>query len=557
MLLAFGSIAARLTALQVGDHRSLEALGLDQRVRTFDLPAARGQILDRRGVPLGITLDARDIYANPALVTDPEGEAVQIAETLGERPKNVLPALEAEGTFAYVARQVDVDVAQRVEDLHLPGIGFLSVPKRYYPAGALAPAVVGFVGIDGTGLAGLEAQYDSELAGVPGERTFEQHDGQPIAQGIDVVKEPIDGTSLQTTLDREMQYQAQEALKDAVEANGAKSGTVIVMDVRTGDIYAMASYPWFDPNNYAHVAANDPARLRNPAVTDAFEPGSVNKVITAAAAIESGTVSITERFQVPDSMKVDEYTIHDSHAHPIETMTLADIVAESSNIGIAKVGGLVGETTLASYLNRFGFGRTTGLGFPGESEGIVPALSDWSDASLATISYGQGVSVTPLQMASVYATVANGGVWVRPRLVSGSVDGSGTSSSAAASPKRRVIEPQTASILTQMLAYAVDNGTGTSAQISGYQVAGKTGTALKPAPTGGYYPDRYVASFIGFLPAGDPRIVVAAILNEPDTIYGGIAAAPLFQQVARYAIRRLGIPTAASVAPPPHVFGLP
>jgi cell division protein FtsI (penicillin-binding protein 3) len=557
MLLAFGSIAARLTVLQVGDHRSLEALGLDQRVRTFDLPAARGQILDRRGVPLGITLDARDIYANPALVTDAEGEADQIAQALGERPKQVLPALETEGTFAYVARQVDLDVAQRVEELHLPGIGFLSVPKRYYPAGALAPAVIGFVGIDGTGLAGLEAQYDSELAGIPGERTFEQSDGQPIAQGIDVVKEPIDGTSLRTTLDREMQYQAQQALREAVEANGARSGTVIVMDVRTGDIYAMASYPWFDPNNYARVASKDPARLRNPAVTDAFEPGSVNKVITAAAAIESGTVSMTQRFQVPDSMKVDEYTIHDSHSHPIETMTLADIVAESSNIGIAKVGGLVGETTLASYLNRFGFGRTTGLGFPGESEGIVPPLSDWSDASLATISYGQGVSVTPLQMASVYATVANDGVWVRPRLVSGTVNGSGTSSPAPASPMKRVLQPQTASILTQMLAYAVESGTGTSAQISGYQVAGKTGTALKPAPRGGYYSDRYVASFIGFLPAGDPRIVVAAILDEPATIYGGIAAAPLFQQVARYAIRRLGIPTAPPVAPPPHVFGQP
>ena len=372
MLLAFGSIAARLTVLQVGDHGSLEAMGLDQRVRTFELPASRGQILDRRGVPLGITLDARDIYADPSLVTDPVGEAAQIADALDERPKQVLPALEAPGTFAYVARQVDLDVAQRVEDLGLPGIGFLSVPKRYYPNGALAPAVIGFVGVDGTGLAGLESEYNSELAGVPGERTFEQSAGQPIAQGIDLVKEPVDGTSLKTTLDREMQYQAQEALKAAVEANGAKSGTVIVMDVRTGDIYAMASYPWFDPNNYAHVAAHDPARLRNPAVTDAFEPGSVNKVITSAAAIDSGAVSITQRFQVPDSMQVDQYTIHDSHPHPVETMTLADIVAESSNIGMAKVGGIVGKTTLASYLNRFGFGRTTGLGFPGESQGIVP-----------------------------------------------------------------------------------------------------------------------------------------------------------------------------------------
>lgn len=555
MLLAFGSIAARLTVLQVGDRRSLEALGLDQRVRTLDLPAARGQILDRRGMPLGITLEGRDIYANPALVTDPEGEAAQIAQALDERLKQVLPALEAEGTFAYVARQVDLDVARRVEDLRLPGIGFLSVPKRYYPAGALAPAVIGFVGIDGTGLAGLEEQYNSTLAGVPGERTYEQIAGQPIAQGIDVVTEPVDGTSLQTTLDREIQYQAQEALKGAVEANGAKAGTVIVMDVRTGDIYAMASYPWFDPNNYARMAAKDPARLRNPAVTDEFEPGSVNKVITAAAAIESGAVSTTQRFQVPDSMKVDQFTIRDSEPHPVETMTLGDIVAQSSNIGIAKVGGLVGETTLASYLARFGFGRTTGIGFPGESDGTVPAVGDWSDASLATISYGQGVSVTPLQMASVYATVANGGLWVRPRLVSGTVDGSGTATLAPASPTRRVLRPETASILAEILAYAVEGGTGTGAQIPGYQVAGKTGTALKADPSGGYYEDRFVASFIGFLPAGDPRIVVAAILDEPATVYGGVAAAPLFQQVARYAIQRLAIPTAPPVALPPRVLG--
>ena len=553
MLLAFGSIAARLAVLQVGDRGSLEAMGLDQRVRTFDLPAARGRILDRRGVPLAISLDARDIYADPSLVTDPEDEAAQIAEALGERPKEIRPALEKEGTFAYVARQVDLDVAQRVEDLHLPGIGFLSVPKRYYPAGALAPAVVGFVGIDGVGLGGLEEQYDAELAGVPGERTVEQaSDGQPIAQGIDVVREPVDGISVKTTLDREIQFQAQEALADAVESNGAKAGTVIVMDVRTGEIYAMASMPSFDPNRFAQA---NPDRLRNRALTDAFEPGSVNKVITAAAAIESGAVSITQRFRVPESMQVDEYTIHDSHPHPIETMMLADIIAESSNIGIAKVGGSVGKTTLASYLNRFGFGRTTGLEFPGESNGIVPALSDWSDATLATISYGQGVSVTPLQMASVYATVANGGVRVRPRLVSGTVDEAGAFTAAPTEPAERVLRPETASILTQMLAYVVEGGTGTSAQIPGYQVAGKTGTALKPAPNGGYYSDRYVASFIGFLPAGDPRIVVAAILDEPATVYGGVAAAPLFQQVARYAIQRLGIPTAASVPQPPHVLG--
>ncbi len=555
MIVAFGGIAVRLASLQVGDRGSLSAIGLDQRVRTTELPASRGEILDRHGVPLAITLDARDIYADPTQVTDPEGEASLIAAALREKPKLVRPALEAEGTFAYVARQVDLDVAQRIDDLHLAGIGFLPVAKRYYPAGSLAPQVLGFVGIDGSGLAGLEEQYDPELAGTPGERTIEvAPDGQPIAQGINATRDPVDGVNLRSTIDREIQYQAQQALASAVAANGAKAGTVIVMDPTTGDIYAMASFPYFDPN---HFADTNPDRWRNRAVTDAFEPGSVNKIITAAAAIGSGDVSTTQRFHVPASMKVDEYTIHDSHSHPVETMTLGDIIAESSNIGIAKVAGVIGKTTLASYVNRFGFGRPSGLDFPGESNGIVPALSNWSDASLATIAYGQGVSVTPMQMASVYATIANGGVWIQPRLVSGTVDDAGVFTAGPPSPENRVLEPQTASILTQMLAFVVEDGTGTSAQISGYQVAGKTGTALKPDPSGGYYPDRYVASFIGFLPAGRPRVVIAAILDEPATVYGGIAAAPLFQQVARYAIQRLGIPTAPLVPVPPHALGLP
>jgi len=555
MVFTFGGIAARLAVLQVGDRRTLSAIGLDQRVRTTELPAARGAILDRSGVPLAISLDARDIYADPSLVTDPVGEAAQIAAVLGTRPRQVLPALEAPGTFAYIARQVDLDIARRVEALGLPGIGFLPVEKRYYPAGALAPQVIGFVGIDGTGLAGLEEQYQSTLAGSPGRSTVEvAPDGQPIAQGIDAVEQPVDGVNLVTTIDREIQYQAQQALARAVRANGAKAGTLIVMDPKTGDIYAMASFPWFDPNRFADA---NPDRWRNRAVTDAFEPGSVNKVITAAAAIESGRVSTTERFRVPSSMKVDQFVIHDSEPHPVETMTLGDIVAVSSNIGIAKVAGVIGPTTLASFIGRFGFGRTTGLGFPGESDGIVPAVSSWSDASLATIAYGQGISVTPLQMVSVYATVANGGVWVQPRLVRGTVDGAGRYTAAAPSPERRVIQPETASILTQMLAYVVEGGTGTSAQIPGYQVAGKTGTALVANPSGGYFANRYVASFIGFLPAGSPRVVVAAIIDEPVTEYGAIAAAPLFQQVARYAIQRLGIPTAPSVPLPPRVLGRP
>jgi cell division protein FtsI (penicillin-binding protein 3) len=338
-----------------------------------------------------------------------------------------------------------------------------------------------------------------------------------------------------------------------VKANHAKGGTVIAMDPQTGDVYAMASYPTYDANTFPTA---DEQATRNTALVDAFEPGSVNKVITAAAAIEEHAVSLTRTFEVPDQMAVDDFTIHDSHPHPPETMTLGDIIAESSNIGAAKVAQQVGKPTMSSYMSRFGFGRTTGTGFPGETPGVVPPLTDWSDATLATLAYGQGLSVSPMQMASVYATIANHGTWVQPRLTTGVIDGSGTFHAADAAPTRRVISAATADTVTRMLASVVQDGTGTLAQIPGYQVAGKTGTALKVDPETGRYGRRYVASFIGFLPASDPQVVIAAIIDEPSTIYGGVAAAPLFQQVAQYSIQRLGITPGDPVALPPSALGL-
>jgi cell division protein FtsI (penicillin-binding protein 3) len=554
MVLAFSGIVVRLATLQVKDHRFFEQAGFDQRLHTVTLPADRGEIRDRTGSPLAITLSARDVYADPSLVTDPVGEAAQIAEILEVKPKVVLPALTADGTFAYVARQVDESVAAQVEALSLPGIGFLEVPKRYYPADSLAAQVDGFVGVDGVGLSGLEAEYEDELAGTPGERVAELgQDGQPIPQGVDTIQEPVDGATLVTTIDRQIQFQAQRALRLAVEANQAKAGTVVVLDPRTGDVLAMASSPSFDPNRFSDAS---PDRWRNRAVTDAFEPGSVAKTVTAAAAIESGAVSLTQRFHVPDQMRVGDYTIHDSHPHPIETMTLGDIVAESSNIGIAKVAQIVGPDWLDRYLRRFGFGRTTGIGFPGETAGDLPAVDAWTDTSLATFAYGQGFSVSALQMACVYATIANDGVWVRPRLVRGTIPAEGSFDRAPDSPSRRVLQPATARILAEILSYAVADGTGAAAAVPGYQVAGKTGTALKPDPSGGYL-DRYVASFIGFLPSSDPRVVVAAFIDEPTTIYGSVAAAPLFQDVARYAIQRLGIAPADPLPLPPHTLNTP
>jgi cell division protein FtsI (penicillin-binding protein 3) len=554
MSLGLAGIVGRLAYLQLRESGAYAELGLGQRLRTIVLPAQRGDIVDREGTPLAITLVARDVYVDPTQVLDPSGEAATIAPVLGLKEKNVREALTGSGTFEFLDRQVDLDVAQRLASLDLPGVGFIPVSKRYYPAGSVASQVLGFVGVDGAGLSGLENEYQSLLAGTPGERTIEvSAAGQPIAGGLDLTHAPAAGADLQLTIDRDLQFQAQEYLRRAVDDNGAKGGTIIVLDPHTGDVLAMASWPTFDPNRFLAASSE---RWRNRAVTDTWEPGSVNKVITAAAALEGGHVGVSERFDVPPVRDVLGYVLHDSHSHPVEEMTLGDIIAQSSNIGTSMVADRVGNEELASMFARFGYGQPTGVGFPGEAAGLMPALSDWTDLTRATVSFGQGVAVTPLQMAAVYATIANGGVWVQPRLVAGTRSSDGTYRPAGESTTRRVLSDETASMLARMLTFVVEDGTGENAQIAGYQVAGKTGTAKK-LDDRGRYTNRYVASFIGFLPASAPRVVVAAVIDEPTTVYGGIAAAPLFQQVARYAIQRLGIAPAPAVPLPPHALPLP
>lgn len=556
MVLALAVIVVRLAVLQVSQAGAYQTKALDQRVHTVAIPAARGLIVDRSGEALALSVDARDIYADPRYVTDPWGTAVQLAPALGLDVRSVAEQLTTDTTFVYVARQVDLDVANRIERMHLPGIGFLPVSKRYYPAGALASQLLGFVGVDGTGLAGLELEYQGLLAGTAGERTQEigLH-GEPIAGGVDVEQPPVPGSTVETTIDRDFQYQVQVALEEAVQANHARGGTVIAMNPQTGDIYAIATYPWFDPNDFEHAKPNTEA-LR--ALTDAFEPGSTNKVITAAAAVEEHVVPLDQRLSVPWTLRVGDFTIHDSQAHAVEHLTLGDIIARSSNVGAVQIAQRLGSARMATYLSRFGLGRTTGVGFPGEASGIMLPLYQWSDTSLATMAYGQGIAVTPLQMLSVFATIANDGRRVQPRLVKGIIGPDGSFRPAAIGPGERVVSADTALMVRRMLAYAVEAGTGTNAQIAGYQVAGKTGTAQIPLRNGtGYATSGYIASFIGMVPAADPKIVIAAILDRPSTEYGGVAAAPLFRQVARYAIARLGIQPGRTIQPPPHALPLP
>jgi cell division protein FtsI (penicillin-binding protein 3) len=555
MALALGGIVVRLAVLQVRESGTYEALGVEQRVRTEQLSAHRAEILDRNGSPLAITLDARDVYANPTLVTDPVGEAGTLAPILGVPRADVIAALRTAGTtFAYVDRGVPIDVATHVSDLALPGIGVLPSERRMYPSGSIAAQVVGVTNVDGTGITGLERQYDGPLAGTPGERTVELSAmGQEIAGGVQIDQEPQPGPDLELTIDRQMQFQTQVYLRQAVAANHAKGGTVIVMDPRTGEIYAMATYPSFDPNAFSTA---DPSHLVNRAVTDTFEPGSVNKTITAAAALSSGVVRPTDTFQVAGTRSIEGYTIHDAEPHGTETMTLGDIIAHSSNVGISLIADRVGNQQLEQTFHAFGYGAPTGVGFPGEAAGIMQPSDQWSAITRATVSFGAGVAVSPLQMAAVYAAIANGGTYVQPSLVRATVGTDGAATPVPAAPRHRVVSAATSKQLTEMLAYAVKDGTGYAAQIAGYQVAGKTGTAKK-VDSAGKYIDRYVASFIGFLPASQPKVVIAAILDEPDTVYGGVAAAPLFQHVARYAIQRLGIEPSAPVALPPHRLAAP
>ena len=443
MFLGLVLIGARLAVLQVGEAQALQARAAAQRVRTVDLPAERGEILDRNREPLALTLEARDIYADPRYVEDPAAAAAVLAPLLAVDRADLERRLADTGTsFTYVAREVDLRLAAKVRKLDLAGIGFLPSSRRTYPAGALAPQVLGFVGVDGVGLSGIEYGYDDVLAGVAGRRTLEvTPGGHPILGGVDSGTPAVPGSTVVLTIDRDFQYRVQAALQGAVEANHAKGGMVVVMDPRTGQVLAMASYPLFDPNAFATA---DQATFRNRPVTDAYEPGSTTKIITAAAAVELGAFDLATRFTVPDHLKVDTYTIHDAHPHAKLDMTLGDIVAQSSNVGIAKVAEELGPTALSRFLERFGLGARTGIGFPGESSGVMLPLDRWSAASLATISYGQGIAASLLQMASAYATIANGGLRVPPTLVAGVIDPGGTYAPRPTGYATRVISEATA-----------------------------------------------------------------------------------------------------------------
>jgi cell division protein FtsI (penicillin-binding protein 3) len=543
----------RLFELQGVDSSVYASEASKQYAQSVTLQADRGTITDRNGVALAKTVDARDITADPLLAktsttTNPGAMAYQLAPILGISQAQLATDLTGKGQFVYLARSVTPAVGDAVMKLGLPGVAAADTKKRVYPNGDLAANVIGFVGTDGTGLGGLELQDQKLLAGKNGKQTLEVgNNGVVIPDGHDNGSAPVAGQSIQLTLDTDIQWKAQHALDGAVQSTGANGGTVIVMQPKTGQILAMASSPTFDPNN---VGSAPTADLGNAALSDVFEPGSTNKVITMAAAIDSGVLGPESPIDVPPTLDRADQVFHDAEPHGEEHLTLAGVLAESSNIGTILASERVGVTKLYDYLRAFGLGQDSGLGFPGESPGILDDPSKWSASQRYTIPFGQGLSVNALQVASVYSTIANGGIRVTPSLIKGYVQPDGSVKPAPAPTQTRVVSQTTATEVESMLeAVTTDEGTAPEARIDGYRVAGKTGTAQRVDSSCSCYRG-YTASFVGFAPADDPQLVVLVVLDNPiNGHYGGTVAAPVFKDVMSFALEAEKVPPTGTKPP--------
>jgi cell division protein FtsI/penicillin-binding protein 2 len=548
----------RLADVQIRQGATLSRLALSQHSETVDAFAKRGSILDRDGAVLVRSLPSESVYAVPSSIDAaavPE-IAAKLAPILGYKIDRIEAALREPEAFRWLKRKIPHDVAKRVRALNIDGIGLKpeETGVRYAPSGRLASTVLGFVGTDENGLDGLEYGFDSYLRGTPGKIRVEADQfGRAIPFGDSTTLErAVPGKTLVLSLDSYLQFEAERLVDATVKRYRAKSGSAIVMDVHTGEILAMANAPDFD---LAHYGSSSPDAWRNRAIVDAYEPGSTFKLITAAAALESGKVTLETAFPARDQLEVGGHTIHNAEdgfmAGSSSTETLEQIVAYSHNVGAAEVGIRIGARTLYKEIKAFGFGDFTHVEFPGENPGIVPPVSDWSGSSLATISFGHGISTTPLALARAYAAIANGGLLLRPRLVHALEDANGkVIYTYAPEVERRVISEKTAAELRNILRAVVVYGTGNpSAKVPGYTTAGKTGTA-QVVENGRYEPGEYVGSFIGYVPADAPRFVILAKIERPrGAYYGGVVAAPIFAALARAAMLHADVMPSAPRAP--------
>jgi len=534
----FVAAFARVAWLQAVKAQTLDHLASTQQRQELEVPARRGTIFDRKGVQLAFAQRATTVFANPRQVADPREAAIAVGEALDLDPGKLYPMLtDRSRGFAYLARKADAEKAEELEARKIPGIGFRPEELRVYPQRTVASEIVGFAGTDNGGLSGLELQLDEELAGRTGSKTIVR---DPFGRTIDVVEseQVRNGSDVFLTVDHTIQGYVERVLRRARARWGANFATAVVLDPRTGGILALAVEPGFDANAFPTVAEKNEERLRNRAVTDTYEPGSTFKVVTVGGVLESNIVTPETKFRLKYEIPVADRVIHDAEPRKTQTMTVSQILSRSSNVGVVTLAQQLQRDRLNQWIRRFGFGRKTGIDFPGESPGIVLKPEEWSGSTIGNVPIGQGIAVTPLQMAAAYGAIANDGVWLQPHFVD-RIEGRGR-----IEPKsRRVISEETARQLTRMLRGVVEEGSGTTAQVPGYRVAGKTGTASKPEPTGGYSDTRYVASFVGFAPASRPRAVVLVTVDEPrGAIWGGVVAGPVFAEIAQFVLQYLEVP---------------
>lgn len=580
------AFVVRLLQVQAVDASTYVAKAEQNRYVGRTLAAERGGITDRNGVELATSVDAYDITADPTLFTQeatktadaPEQAAALLAPILGQNAETVTKKLKTKNTrYTLLANRQTPQVWTQIKDLRntlaakaetdpstvnvLGGIVAVPASKRVYPNGDLAAGILGWVNADGKGGGGLEQELNKELAGKDGEIRYAQSGGLQVPTAGSTETPAVAGSDFELTIDRDIQWAAQNAITEQVKESKADSGYVIVQDTQTGEILAMANSPGFDPNDLSQA---DSAALGNAAVQDAYEPGSTAKVMSMAAVLEENVATPQTHVVVPNRLQRGDRLFQDDIDHPTWNLTLNGVLAKSSNIGTILAAGQLGKTqkeanqVLYSYLRKFGIGGSTGLGFPGETKGILAPPEDWSTSQQYTIPFGQGVSLSALQAASVYSTIANGGVRVEPTLVRGTKGADGRFTPAVEPKKTRVVSEKTAKTLAQMLESVVDDeqGTGTKARIPGYRVAGKTGTANRVDPATGKY-NGYTSSFAGFAPADNPRITVyCAIQNATKGSYfGGQICGPIYKEVMEFALKTLQVPpTGAKAANLPVTF---
>jgi cell division protein FtsI (penicillin-binding protein 3) len=524
--------AAWLQGVQAGSY---ERLAAGQHRATIVDPGGRGAIFDRTGVQLAIGRQSTTIYANPRQIRDPKTTAALLAHVLKLDPQEVeLELSDRSRGFVYIARKADPERAKIIQKAGILGLGFVDEEQRFYPLNHVAAQVVGYAGTDNHGLAGLELGLEDKLSGKPGSETVIR---DPSGQAINVISSTAarEGQNVTLTIDHTIQAQAESVLRRTIDQWHAKGASAVVLDPHTGGVLAMAIERGYDANRFPIVPKD---RQRNRTVTDTYEPGSTFKIVTVSAVLAGGLVTPRTAFTLPYEIHVADRVIKDAHPRGTERLTVDQILSYSSNVGTITLAEKLGSQRLSEWISRFGFGHKTGIDFPGESKGIVPSLERWSGSTIGTLPIGHGIAITPVQMAAAYGTVANDGLWMQPHLV----DRVGSKDRPTVVTKR-ILTRRVARQVRKMMEDVVIEGTGQEAQLPGYTVAGKTGTAAKPDPSGGYSDTKYVASFVGMVPATNPRVVILVTVDEPAAaIWGGVVAAPAFQQIAGFDLQYLEIP---------------